>query len=139
MSNIPGVHAVPVKGISDQTTESSIARKSPRQVPGDGKHEHVTKETVKSSSTSSQPTITKETLDHQEVQQLADEMAEAIAVAGFEPRDVNLRYEVDANVFVIEVKEPETGELIMQFPPEELISMRERMDELIGMFIDRMS
>ncbi len=138
MSNIPGVKAAPLTGISDQKSEVLTAHKQKRPIPKDSSNA-VLKAQVKRSSAPKEKTILKETLDRNEVQALADELAQAIHIRGAEPRDVSLRYDNGNDVYVIEVKEPKSGELIIQFPPDEILTMRARLEELVGMLIDRKS
>jgi uncharacterized FlaG/YvyC family protein len=54
-----------------------------------------------------------------------------------EPRDVAMRYDDKHDVFVIEIRERESGEMILEFPPEKILNVRDRLDELIGAMIDR--
>jgi uncharacterized FlaG/YvyC family protein len=45
----------------------------------------------------------------------------------------------DAETMVIEVREKESGDLIIQFPPESLLRMNERLEEIAGVLFDRKS
>lgn len=38
---------------------------------------------------------------------------------------------------VIEVRKPKTGELIRQIPSEEVLALREKLDELVGILFDK--
>ncbi len=55
--------------------------------------------------------------------------------------NVELKLEVDrdSNTVVVKVVEPETKKIIRQIPEEELLEIRKRMEELIGVLYDRES
>jgi uncharacterized FlaG/YvyC family protein len=54
-----------------------------------------------------------------------------------EPRDATFRYDEDHHVFVIEIRERESGELLLSYPSEKILKVRDALDELIGAIIDR--
>ena len=51
-------------------------------------------------------------------------------------RDISFSVDKEANATVIKVFKTETGELIKQFPPEEILAMIARLRKNIGWFID---
>ena len=87
---------------------------------------------VDEASTTSTPQLTR-----QQVEDLVAELAAAMEQAAPDPRSVSFRHEEGILDFVIEITNRETGEMITQFPPEKILNMRERLDELVGMVIDR--
>jgi uncharacterized FlaG/YvyC family protein len=52
---------------------------------------------------------------------------------------VNLVYKEEASVYVVEVRDKESGEIVRQFPPKELVLLRQRTQELLGKLVDRKS
>jgi hypothetical protein len=71
------------------------------------------------------------------VQRAATEIQQTMNTFAKEPRDVDLRYDDDHRLFVIEIRNRENGELILEYPPEKILNVRDRLDELIGAMIDR--
>ncbi len=55
--------------------------------------------------------------------------------------NTELRFEVDknSNDMVVKIIDPETGQIIRQIPSEELLAIRERMEELIGVLYNAKS
>ncbi len=76
-------------------------------------------------------------LDPEAVQRAATEIQQTIDQYAKEPRDVATRYDESHRLFVIEIRERDTGELILEYPPEKILNVRDRLDELIGAMIDR--
>lgn len=54
------------------------------------------------------------------------------------PHEIAFRRDEATNGFVIEVRNPD-GSLVRQYPPEKLLNLRRRLDELSGMVIDEMT
>ncbi|MBT4484851.1 MAG: flagellar protein FlaG [Candidatus Latescibacteria bacterium] len=52
-------------------------------------------------------------------------------------RDVTFSVDEDADATVIKVTKTETGELIKQFPPEEILAMIARLRKNIGWLVDK--
>ncbi|MFO7653919.1 MAG: flagellar protein FlaG [Candidatus Krumholzibacteriia bacterium] len=75
--------------------------------------------------------------DAEEVTEFVARLEEALVRATPEPRQVRIRQLEQVSEFVVEVLNRETGELITQFPPEKVLNLRERLDDLVGMVIDR--
>ncbi len=55
--------------------------------------------------------------------------------------NVELKLEVDreSNTVVVKVLDPETKKILRQIPQEELLELRKRMEELMGLLYDRKS
>ena len=68
---------------------------------------------------------------------LADHLQRALAAALPEPCSVCFRWAEEDNLFILEVRSESTGELIKQYPPEKILNIRRRLDELLGVMIDR--
>lgn len=51
-------------------------------------------------------------------------------------KDVDISVDEEANATVIKIFKHETGELVAQFPPEEILAMKAKLRELTGWFID---
>lgn len=54
------------------------------------------------------------------------------------PHEIAFRRDESTNGFVIEVRNPD-GSLVRQYPPEKLLNLRRKLDELSGMVIDEMT
>lgn len=54
------------------------------------------------------------------------------------PHEIAFRRDESTNGFVIEVRNPD-GSVVRQYPPEKLLNLRRRLDELSGMVIDEMT
>ncbi|MBK8166111.1 MAG: flagellar protein FlaG [bacterium] len=66
-----------------------------------------------------------------QVQQELDRMAPAT-------HEIAFRRDESTNGFVIEVRNPD-GSVVRQYPPEKLLNLRRRLDEMSGMVIDEMT
>ena len=72
-----------------------------------------------------------------EFHELAAHLQRALAAALPEPCSVCFRWAEEDNLFILEVRNESTGELIKQYPPEKILNIRRRLDELLGVMIDR--
>lgn len=56
----------------------------------------------------------------------------------YEERNISVRFSVDESTdsFVIKVLDLDTDKVIRQFPPEELLAIRRRMQEMLGEIFD---
>ena len=50
--------------------------------------------------------------------------------------DVSFSVDEDAQATVIKIFKTETGELIKQFPPDEILAMLSRFRKMVGLFVD---
>lgn len=73
-----------------------------------------------------------------EMSQMAAEMQETLNAASQEPLSVAFREDERSSGFVIEIRN-EAGDVVRQFPPEKVLNLRGRLDELSGMVIDEMT
>ena len=67
----------------------------------------------------------------EQVQEVLDRVAPA-------PHKITFRRDDTTNGFVIEVRNPD-GSMIRQYPPETLLKLRRKLDEMSGMVIDEMT
>jgi uncharacterized FlaG/YvyC family protein len=69
-----------------------------------------------------------------------EDVANAIAAFNdvFEQADVSVRYRIDENTsdLVISLVNSDTDEVIRQMPPDAILSMRQRLQELLGLIFD---
>lgn len=49
---------------------------------------------------------------------------------------LNFSLREDPNAVVVQVTDRESGELVKQFPPEEVLDLRKKLDELVGLLFD---
>ncbi len=80
----------------------------------------------------------------EEAKKSEDETIEKIVAQlekAIERLNVELKLEVDrdSNTVVVKVVDPETKKILRQIPEEELLEIRKRMEELIGVLYDRES
>ncbi len=70
-----------------------------------------------------------------------EKLGKAIEVANKAFKEVNIGFKYVLNDkidrAIVQVLNTETGEIIRQFPPEEIINMLERMYDLLGILIDK--
>jgi hypothetical protein len=53
--------------------------------------------------------------------------------------EVSLSYRDDASSWVIQIRNPDTGEVVFQIPPEQMVKVRERLQEVLketGVLVD---
>lgn len=77
-------------------------------------------------------------LDPEVAQEFARKVQEALDKVAPRPHEVTFRRDEASHGFVIEVRSPD-GTVIRQYPPEKLLNLRRRLDELSGMVIDEMT
>lgn len=73
------------------------------------------------------------------VQRAVAELQQKIDDYAREPREVAMRYDGEHRLVVIEIRDRSSGELIFEYPPEKILNVRDRLDELIGAMLDRKS
>ena len=109
-----------------QHANASQTRSSP--LPADATHR---------SATTRRPADTVPVSRQNEFHELAAHLQRALAAAIPEPCSVCFRWAEEDNLFILEVRSESTGELIKQYPPEKILNIRRRLDELLGVMIDR--
>jgi uncharacterized FlaG/YvyC family protein len=127
---------------------------APRPDPAVPRHENPFEGTEKTASRAGTPnseyarelplheeraprSIEEPALDFEEIREFVDRLAAALAEVAPEPRVVHFRAVEESEDVVIEVRNWETGELITQIPPEKILNLRARLDELVGTVVDR--
>ena len=66
------------------------------------------------------------------------EIQESLDNTSHKPLRVGFRMDERTEGFVIEIRN-ENGELVRQFPPEKVLNLRSKLDELSGMVVDEMT
>jgi flagellar protein FlaG len=77
-------------------------------------------------------------LDPKVAEEFARKVQETISRVAPRPHEVIFRLDEASNGFVIEIRNPD-GSVVRQYPPEKLLNLRRRLDELSGMVIDEMT
>lgn len=77
-------------------------------------------------------------LEPEESMRYAEAVQKILAEAAPETHKITFRPDETTNGYVIEVRDPD-GVVIRQFPPEKLLNLRRKLDELSGMVIDEMT
>ncbi len=77
-------------------------------------------------------------LDPQQAQEYVRHVQEVLDSAVPQPHKITFRQDETTKNFVIEVRNPD-GSLVRQYPPEKLLNLRRKLDELSGMVIDEMT
>jgi|GEM_PF-2557223 len=128
------------QGVADPRLTGQVAETT-RPQP-DASVPQVVRETDAPQSTSNvgQPPVTDSaaegSVSPQYVQEAVKEMQKAIDQASSEPHKVGFRQDPETDDYVIEIRNPK-GELIKQFPPEKVLNLHQRMDDLSGMVFDQ--
>jgi len=73
--------------------------------------------------------------DNDEMEKLMSELRDALAQARPEPFKVAFRKDESSGDFVVEIRDI-AGDLVKQFPPEKIVNLREKLDDLVGMVVD---
>lgn len=76
--------------------------------------------------------------DPEESLKYAEAVQKMLAEAAPEQHKITFRPDETTNGYVIEVRDPD-GVVIRQYPPEKLLNLRRKLDELSGMVIDEMT
>lgn len=78
------------------------------------------------------------TIDPETARKFAQQVQEALDRVAPRPHEVVFRRDESTNGFVVEVRNPD-GSVVRQYPPEKLLNLRRKLDELSGMVIDEMT
>ncbi len=115
---------------TQQTSQTSAAAPQPKQ-------EVVRKEQDPPARAPAAPSEMRVDSDA-DMRKLAAEMQSAIDNASKEPLNVELKPGEENGGFVIEIRTG-NGDLVQKFPPEKVLNMRHKLDELSGMVVDEMT
>lgn len=77
-------------------------------------------------------------IDPAEAGEVARQVQEALDRVAPAPHEIVFRRDETTNGFVIEVRNPD-GSVVRQYPPEKLLNLRRKLDEMSGMVIDEMT
>jgi uncharacterized FlaG/YvyC family protein len=53
--------------------------------------------------------------------------------------EVNLSYQEDVSSWVIQIRDPDSGDVVFQIPPEQMVRLRDRLQEVLketGLLVD---
>jgi flagellar protein FlaG len=70
-----------------------------------------------------------------DIRAAADQLKQVVEVAS--GRQLRFDIDDDTRSFLVKVKDQATGDVIKQIPSEEILSLRQRLDELVGMLVDK--
>ena len=73
-------------------------------------------------------------LDVQRVERTAEQLSRAIQAFS---RDLAISIDGDTGHMVVQVKNPQTGDLIRQIPPEQLLKAEVSIDKIIGLLVNQ--
>ncbi len=118
------------EGSSPQTTIRAAK-------PGRDPHT-VSRVQVAAAGMSSAPAADTPALDPQAAREYIEQVQEVLDRVAPAPHKVTFRRDDTTNGFVIEVRNPD-GSMIRQYPPEKLLNLRRKLDEMSGMVIDQMT
>lgn len=74
---------------------------------------------------------------YEETREVAEKLQKRLDEAAPDPHLVAIRNDERTNQFVIQIKDPD-GKVVKQFPPEKVLNLHRKMDDLSGMVIDEM-
>lgn len=77
-------------------------------------------------------------IDPEAARECAQQVQEALERVAPALHEIAFRIDETTNGFVIEVRNPD-GSVVRQYPPEKLLNLRRKLDELSGMVIDQVS
>lgn len=98
----------------------------------------VSRVQVAAAGMSSAPAADTPALDPQAAREYIEQVQEVLDRVAPAPHKVTFRRDDTTNGFVIEVRNPD-GSMIRQYPPEKLLNLRRKLDEMSGMVIDQMT
>ena len=70
-----------------------------------------------------------------DIRAAADQLKQVVEVAS--GRQLRFDIDDDTRSLLVKVKDQATGDVIKQIPSEEILSLRQRLDELVGMLVDK--
>jgi uncharacterized FlaG/YvyC family protein len=86
----------------------------------------------------SAPVAQEPAIDPQAAREYIEQVQEVLDRVAPAPHKITFRRDDTTNGFVIEVRNPD-GSMIRQYPPETLLKLRRKLDEMSGMVIDEMT
>jgi uncharacterized FlaG/YvyC family protein len=137
ISKIQGVHTPALSGQVAETTRPQPENPAPpsgRSLPVPPSPKGVDQ----AMKDQDQTQTARDHLDPEKMQALVEKLQKHLDEASAEPHEVGFRQDPRTESYVIEIKDPE-GQVIKQFPPEKVLNLQQKLDELSGMVIDRMT
>ena len=74
-------------------------------------------------------------LSEEEISQAVDDIHERLNAMGSSLK-FGLHVDEKSESIVIQLKDPSSGEMVRQFPPEELLELQSKLDDLVGLLYD---
>ena len=77
-------------------------------------------------------------MDQDSIQEIADRLQESIDRVSKDPHQVAFHKDSQTDRYIIEIKNAD-GSVVKQFPPEKVLNLMRKLDDLSGMVIDEMT
>lgn len=119
-----------------QSIQEGIHPQAGRPATGTGRPEAADRPAVPARETV--PAASDAALDPKAAAEFARKVEETLSKAAPHPYEVAFRVDEASHGFVIEIRNTD-GTVIRQYPPEEMLNLRRRLDEMSGMVIDEMT
>ena len=104
-------------------------RESLQQVQPKGVKEASEKQEKRPSSANS--------ASYEEAQAVVEKLQNRIDEISADPHKVSIRTDEETKRYIIQIQDPE-GNVVKQFPPEKVLNLHQKLDDLSGMVIDEM-
>ena len=126
--------------ISQQRPDARPAGEAARTAsPAVGRPEEQTRLQALQRPTRTRPTEAEERQRRQDVKEQIEQINRKLRSLTRDDYDVNLVYEDRLENVVVEVREKESGDLVAQWPTEEMVAVRAVFRQMLGMVVDRKS
>lgn len=134
ISTIPGVQDSSLLGqVSEKARPAKEhGARAPVAVPPDSPRPEHPEENTKLTNSNVKKRVSA-TLE--EAQQVAAELQKRMDEMADDPHQVSIRTDENTQNSVIQIKDPD-GEVVKQYPPEKVLNLYEKLDDLSGMVID---
>jgi uncharacterized FlaG/YvyC family protein len=129
-----------VTGIQSGSASPLTAAVEPREAPvaGTAAAAHSSSSPQVENTSPRAPDVPAPT-SREEIETAVEELRAAMRTLPGAEREVLLLFEPEDRSYLIEVRNKETGALLQTFPPENLLNLRRRSADLLGVLIDRRS
>lgn len=136
ISNTPGVTDSALVGQVSETTrpdrekESASSASHTQELPRPKGVKELTQEKENAPGRRLQATL-------RETEEVAQKLQDRIDEVAKDPHQVAISTDEHTRASVIQIKDP-NGKVLKQFPPEKVLNLHQRLDDLSGMVIDEM-
>ncbi|THF80805.1 flagellar protein FlaG [Cohnella fermenti] len=126
-----------MSGIQSTRAASAIEQQTPRYVTSDTlkEFESITKPVLPAGTEEGAPP-SYESLTEEQKDKLAEDMEEANEALKPYNKELKFEYNEEAEMMQVSVIDRRTNEVVANLPPEFLVELSEKMNDMIGMFID---